>query len=202
MRWVQLTNWRDQLWHQVFLAVPATVSTWQVVASRCMVSCLVAVWLYDLEGSWCGSRIILSMACFEASLNIARCFRKKGLVESSGVSETPDIHQSRLDRAFLIQHCSKEFVWYEGIDRDFAKETSEASKTHPIMAYGQRGKDWRASPFFAPAARLRRLPAVLLQAWTPDILLHKGGLDNPGCGYKWEDAFWICLKWYRIYDIF
>ena len=115
------------------------------------------------------------MACFEASLNIARCFRKKGLVESSGVSETPDIHQSRLDRAnFWYSIGSKEFVWYESIDRDFAKETSEASKTHPIMAYGQQGKDWRASPFFAPAARLRRLPAVLLQARTPDILLHKG----------------------------
>lgn len=45
-----------------------------------------------------------------------KVFPKKGLVESSGVSETPDIHQSRLDRAFLIQHWSKEFVWYESIE--------------------------------------------------------------------------------------
>lgn len=38
------------------------------------------------------------------------------------------------------------------------------------------GKDWRASPFFAPAKRLRRLPAVLLQARRPAMrMMPRGG---------------------------
>eukprot|EP00434_Breviolum_minutum_P045396 symbB.v1.2.040687.t1/scaffold7442.1/size11233/1 len=67
------------------------------------------------------------------------------------------------------------------------------------------GKDWRASPFFAPAARLRRLPAVLLQVGDfevildESVLLHKRleKLGHPDAKVQVYPRMWHCWHQYE-----
>eukprot|EP00913_Durusdinium_trenchii_P014356 g13466.t1 len=74
-----------------------------------------------------------------------------------------------------------------------------------LVLWRARGRDWRASPFFAPAGRLRALPSVLLQVGDfelildESVLLHKRleKLGHPDARVDVYPRMWHCWHQYE-----
>ncbi|CAK8988648.1 unnamed protein product [Durusdinium trenchii] len=117
--------------------------------------------------------------------------RLRGVIGLSAWNDLTASTPSYDTRQWCPEQCWGDAV-NAGVDRKSGREEAEAYLGRRGVQL--HGRDWRASPFFAPAGRLRALPSVLLQ-----VLLHKRleKLGHPDARVDVYPRMWHCWHQYE-----
>ncbi|CAK8988651.1 unnamed protein product [Durusdinium trenchii] len=94
--------------------------------------------------------------------------RLRGVIGLSAWNDLTASTPSYDTRQWCPEQCWGDAV-NAGVDRKSGREEAEAYLGRRGVQL--HGRDWRASPFFAPAGRLRALPSVLLQVGDFELIL-------------------------------
>ncbi|CAK8988654.1 unnamed protein product [Durusdinium trenchii] len=128
--------------------------------------------------------------------------RLRGVIGLSAWNDLTASTPSYDTRQWCPEQCWGDAV-NAGVDRKSGREEAEAYLGRRGVQL--HGRDWRASPFFAPAGRLRALPSVLLQVGDfelildESVLLHKRleKLGHPDARVDVYPRMWHCWHQYE-----
>ncbi|CAE8631256.1 unnamed protein product, partial [Polarella glacialis] len=121
-------------------------------------------------GDSAGGGLALSV-CMAQSISVRRCLRGAlGLSAWADLSASTPSYDSR---QWDEERCVGDAV-NAGVTRKSGREEAEVYLGSGGVA--RHGRDWRASPFFASAAQLRRMPPVLLQVGDFELILDESVL--------------------------
>ncbi|CAJ1406501.1 unnamed protein product [Effrenium voratum] len=116
-------------------------------------------------GDSAGGGLALSACMAQAAAVRAKL---RGVIGLSAWTDLTASTPSYDSRQWSAEKCSGDAV-NAGVDRQSGREEAEAYLGRGGVQ--KHGKDWRASPFFAPFERLRKLPPVLLQVGDFELIL-------------------------------
>ncbi|CAJ1356837.1 unnamed protein product [Effrenium voratum] len=121
-------------------------------------------------GDSAGGGLALSACMAQAAAVRAKL---RGVIGLSAWTDLTASTPSYDSRQWSAEKCSGDAV-NAGVDRQSGREEAEAYLGRGGVQ--KHGKDWRASPFFAPLERLRKLPPVLLQVGDFELILDESVL--------------------------
>lgn len=139
-------------------------------------------------------------ACMGQSAAVRQ--RLRGVIGLSAWADLTASTPSYDSRQWCAEKCWGDAV-NAGVDRKSGREEAEAYLGGGGVT--RHGKDWRASPFFAPASRLRKLPAVLLQVGDFELILDESvllqkrleKLGHPDAQVDIYPRMWHCWHQYE-----